>query len=135
MKKPLIALLILASTCAFASDKKERTSFLDGSKLECTAMQEAGTAFIQKKMEILYRVDAGNYDMAYFKQVVQIGNYTFDGSCSPHVCDIEIRDLRTNTVSDMNASFAELNNNSLQIQISSFKEDLTSTMKCQLIKN
>jgi hypothetical protein len=113
-------------------------SFNNGSTVACTASHNIGNdgkGYTEQKMDVFYRIeDRQTEASAYFKQVVKLGNYSFDGSCGPEVCDLSIRDLRTNTVSNMNAAYAVLNNLQSQITIMNFGENLTLTLLCKLTK-
>lgn len=136
MKKlALIASLIYISLSAKAAPQIVE-SFSNGSTVSCVASHNIGydgKGYTEQKMDVFYRIDEGHKEaQAYFKKVIKLGNYSFDGSCGPEVCGLSIRDLRTNTVSYMNAAYAKLNQNSSQIQIMNFDENLTLTLECQL---
>ncbi|MBC7371025.1 MAG: hypothetical protein H7326_05630 [Bdellovibrionaceae bacterium] len=134
--KALLALNLFSMTAN--ATPQPATSFSDGSTVDCLAVHNVGNdgqGYTAQKMEVFYRVDDGQkVAHAYFKKTVTLGNYSFDGSCGPEVCNLGIRDLRTNTVSTMIAAYAKLNQNSSQIQIMNFGENLTLTLKCDLTK-
>jgi hypothetical protein len=136
MKSLLIFSLISLSFNSFAQGAKEVPSFSDGSKVNCVASSVIGNdgkEYTQKNMDVFYRIDQGqNEAEAYFRNVIQIGNYSYDGSCSKDICDLSIRDLRTNTVSNLNASYAKRNNNTVQIEVMNFGENITLTLACSL---
>lgn len=127
---------LMSISLSAAASSQIVASFLDGSTVSCVAYHNIGNdgkGYTEQKMDVFYRIDDGQKEaQAYFKQVIKLGNYSFDGSCGPEVCDLSIRDLRTNTVSNMNAAYAKLNDNSAQIQIMNFQENLTLTLGCQL---
>lgn len=138
MKKLMAIVSLMSISLSAIATPQIVASFSNGSKVSCVASHNIGNdgnGYTEEKMDVFYRIDDGQKEaQAYFKQVTKLGNYSFDGSCGPEVCDLSIRDLRTNTVSDMNAAYAKLNQNSSQIQIMNFQENLTLTLKCQLTR-
>jgi len=136
MKKLTILLSFLTLSLSATAAPKIVSSFSNGSKVSCVAIHRIGydgRNVTQHNMDVFYRIDEGQKEaIAYFKQPPTIGNYYFDGLCGPEVCELFIRDLRTNTVSNMNAAYSKLNEYSSQIQIMNFQENLNLILKCQL---
>jgi hypothetical protein len=138
--KSLLSLLAISffSFSSFAQGANEVLSFSDGSKVNCVASSNIGNdgkGYSQRNMEVYYRIDRGQSEaQAYFRNVIQIGNYSYDGSCSKELCELSIRDLRTNTVSILNASYAKMNKNTAQIEIMNFNENITLTLACSLLQ-
>lgn len=137
----MLCVSVLYSVNAFAVTlpAKEVPSFSDGSTVACTAHWDHGNDGKNHKavpMEVFYRIDSRMTKAhAYFRNGgLTIGDYGYDGSCGTNVCSLSIRDLRTNTVSNMNAGYSALNNYGAQIQIMNFKEDLRLTLVCNLTK-
>jgi hypothetical protein len=142
MKQKTVFFIFIAivASSIFASPlwaQTEIPQFSDGSKVKCLATHVVGNdgkGYTAQPMDVFYRLDSGLYEIAYFRKVVKLGNYSYDGFCSKDTCDLSIRDLRTNTVSAMNATFAKINNNTAQIQIMNFGENLTLGLSCTLYK-
>ncbi len=140
MKKimTIVSLILMSVSLPATAAPQIVKSFADGSTVNCIATHcigNDGSGYTEYKMDVFYRIDEGQKEAhAYFKKVPKLGNYSFDGSCGREICGLSIRDLRTNTVSDMNAAYAKLNQYSSQIQIMNFEEDLTLTLRCQLIR-
>ena len=138
MKTILSNVVILLTFASEAFAQQIVPTFSNGTTVACVASHNIGNngkGFTQEQMQVFYRIDKGHKKAhAYFSKVVQIGNYSFDGSCGEEVCSLMIRDQRTNTVSSINAAYAKLNSYAAQVQIMNFSEDLTLTLNCQLQK-
>lgn len=137
MKTRFLMVLSIIAVSANVMAGEIVSSLANGKKVECNAIHNIGNdgrGYTQEKMDVFYRKDHPKLKPhAYFKKTVQLGDYRFDGSCGDEVCGLSIRDIRTNTVSTMNAAYAKLNQNEAQIQIMNFDENLTLTLKCKLI--
>jgi hypothetical protein len=132
----ILSILLLA-TISFAKQANEIPNFSDGSKIKCQAYHQIGngrSGLTQKDMDVFYRIDPGGYEIAYFRKVETLGNYSYDGFCSKELCSLSIRDNRTNTLSTTMGSFMKSNQSTVQIQISSFGEDILATFVCQKTK-
>lgn len=134
----LIALTIMPLS-VFAEPAKSATvqSFKNGSKVKCIAYNLAkGTDdpdFL--KLDIIYKIPRGQTEaLAFFKSEPTLGNYRFSGFCESTLCELSIRDTRTNTVSTTNGTYVKINNNSVQIQVSDYTENNLASLVCQLSK-
>jgi hypothetical protein len=128
---------MIITSATFAADRQYVNSFHDGSTLNCVASSNIGNdgkGYTEKKINVIYQIDKGFTEpQAYSKDIVIIGNYRYDMSCSTDTCELSIRDQRTNVISTMNAGFSPMNQNKAQIEISNFNENLTLNISCQLI--
>jgi hypothetical protein len=140
MRKLITALTVIQASALLATGSMARAaavevpSLSNGQLVKCTASQ-SGTKATELDFEVFYRLDPGQKEAnAYFRKVINIGDYGYDGTCGTNVCGLQIRDLRTNTVSYMNANYSPLNENSAQIAVTNFVDDVTATLRCRLVK-